>query len=56
MNKQKTQGTPKFHQGDSSHHHGCRPPSATETTPTPADTAPGNNKNDQKVLLHPQEE
>ena len=32
---------PKFHQGDSTNHPGCRSPQATGTTPTPADTAEG---------------
>ena len=37
--RQKLRGTPKFHQGDSASHPGCRSPQATGTTPTSADTA-----------------
>ena len=37
--RQKLRGTPKFHQGDSTSHPGCRSPQATGTTPTSADTA-----------------
>ena len=36
---QKLRGTPKFHQGDSTSHPGCRSAQATGTTPTSADTA-----------------
>ena len=37
--RQKPRGTPKFHQGDSTSHPGCRSPQATGTTPTPTDIA-----------------
>ena len=37
--RQKLRGIPKFHQGDSTSHPGCRSAQATGTTPTSADTA-----------------